>query len=114
MEPSELHKIIVNNINTLMNDPKNSTPSMRYLSTCIGANESYIQKITSGTALPSLDKLVAIANHFEIDTWTLLFDNTKNAEVRLEVIELLSKCPNNMLPVIRAYIEYILNCEPQK
>ena len=111
MDSKELHDILAQNINHLIDDKDSKTPSMRYLSTCIDANESYIQKILSGSSFPSMDKLIAIANHFEVETWTLLFNHSKRGEEFEDTLMLLASCPHNMIPVIREYIRYLMSKE---
>lgn len=108
MDEKTLHEIIANNLNQLINQEQNHSPSMRYLSTCIGTSAGYIQKINSGKAFPSCEKLLALANHYEIEPWTLLFDAKQNSEL-LDIIVELNTCPRDMLPVIKSYIEYIKN-----
>lgn len=110
MVEKTLHEIIANNLIQLMNKEQSHAPSMRYLSTCIGTSAGYIQKINSGKAFPSCEKLLALANHYEVEPWTLLFDKKQDEEL-YEVILELSSCPRDMMPVIKSYIEYLKNQE---
>lgn len=77
-----MHHVLTQNINLLISSEQNHTPSMRYLSACLGVNDSYIQKIMNSQSFPSIPKLVSISNHFETEPWTLLYD-TKNNPRRL-------------------------------
>lgn len=108
MDENRLHEIIANNLIHLMNKEQNHSPSMRYLSTCLGSSDGYIQKIVGKKAFPSFEKLLAISNHYEIEPWSLLYDADNNSDLQDIIIE-LSTCPNEMLPVIKAYIEYLKN-----
>lgn len=113
MNEKELHQILVQNINRLMNTEQNHAPSMRYLSTCIDANESYIQKILNSSTFPSCEKLLAIANHYEIEPWVLLFRQPSEDSRRSAVLQLLQSCPEELLPVIHEFILYLLNSRKQ-
>lgn len=108
MNETQLHDILVHNITQLMNSEQNHAPSMRYLSTCIDANESYIQKILNSGAFPSLEKLLAIANHYEIEPWQMLYQNTSSNDSILSIIQLLNSCPEDMLPTIQEFITYLI------
>lgn len=108
MVEKTLHEIIANNLIQLMNQEQNHSPSMRYLSTCIGTSAGYIQKINSGKAFPSCEKLLALTNHYEVEPWTLLFDTKCNSELLAVLIE-LNSCPQDMLPIIKSYIQYLKN-----
>ena len=74
MNKKKLHETLENNINSLMLDEDSLTPSMRYLSTCIGASEGYIQKILNSDHFPSIEKLLQIADYYDIEPWMLLYD----------------------------------------
>ncbi len=53
MDEKQMHDIIAQNINMLLSSDLIPNSSMRNLSTCLGANESYIQKIMNKTSFPS-------------------------------------------------------------
>lgn len=110
-EKGKMHDILSQNIMTLMNNDEHGTPSMRYLSTCIEANDGYIQKIVNGTSYPSMDKLIEIANHFDVEPWTLLYDSTEKGEEFQNILYMLASCPHNMLPTIQKYIEFLLELQ---
>lgn len=63
-----LKKIIQSNILDLMSQ---SNISMRQLSADINCSESYIQKILSGDFTPKLERLLDIANYFNVPIWML-------------------------------------------
>ncbi len=48
--------------------------SCKLLSELIGCDSSYISKVENGRIVPTIDKLIAIANYFEIN-FTDLFKN---------------------------------------
>lgn len=106
MDEKTLHDIISNNLIQLMNQEHNHAPSMRYLSTCIGSNAGYVQKIASGKAFPSCDKLLAISNHYEIPVWSLLFDSRENSDLFDLILE-LSSSPKELYPAVLAHIAYL-------
>lgn len=66
-----LKKVIQHNILNLMSE---TNISMRQLSADINCSESYIQKILSGEFTPKLERLLDIANYFEVPLWTLFLD----------------------------------------
>lgn len=105
MDTKNLHEILEKNINYLMSNEDNHAPSMRYLSTCIGASDSYIHKILSDGKFPSLEKLQQIANHYDIEPWLLLYDS-KNKDM-LSIIRLLEDCSDDLYPTILEYIKYV-------
>ena len=78
MNKKKLHETLEHNINSLMLDEDSLTPSMRYLSTCIGASEGYIQKILTSENFSSIEKLLQIADHYEIEPWMLLYNYKSN------------------------------------
>lgn len=41
--------------------------SCKQLSELIGCDSSYISKVENGRIIPSLDKIIAIANYFDIE-----------------------------------------------
>ena len=52
MDEKQMHDIIAQNINMLLSSDLIPNSSMRNLSTCLGANDSYIQKIMNKTSFP--------------------------------------------------------------
>lgn len=105
MGTKKLHEIIQSNINTLMEKDTNS--SMRNLSTCIGASNSYIQKIMTGSSLPSLNKLKDISEHYDVEVWSLLYDYQDGHEEILQIIQQLNELPEEALPSISSYINFL-------
>lgn len=79
----ELKKVIQNNILELMAE---SNISMRQLSADINCSESYVQKILSGNFTPKLEKLLDIADYFQVPIWTL-FLSEENTPDKLSEIE---------------------------
>lgn len=63
-----LKKVIQGNILELMSK---SNISMRQLSADINASESYVQKILSGDFTPKLERLLDIAEYFNVPIWAL-------------------------------------------
>ena len=60
----EILKIFKNNLQKLR---KRFGCSCKQLSELIGCDSSYISKVENGRIIPSLDKLIAIANYFDIE-----------------------------------------------
>ena len=106
MDKKILHEILEHNICSLMMNEERPTPSMRYLSTCIGASEGYIQKILTSENFPSIEKLLQIADHYEIEPWMLLYDYKSKG--LLPILQELEKCPVELFPTILTYIEFLL------
>lgn len=60
----EILEIFKNNLQKLR---KRFGCSCKQLSELIGCDSSYISKVENGRIIPSLDKLIAIANYFDIE-----------------------------------------------
>ncbi len=82
--------------------------SMRNLSTSIGASDSYVQKIINSDANPSLDKVDSISEFFDVNSWEMFYDAENDENDNLAIIQLLNRMPSAMLPVVKHYIEYLL------
>ena len=54
-------------INNLIKLRKNKGCSCKLLSELIGCDSSYISKVENRRIIPSLDKIIAIANYFEVN-----------------------------------------------
>lgn len=106
MGSKKLHEIIQSNISTLMEQDTNT--SMRNLSTCIGASNSYIQKIMSGNSLPSLDKLEDISEHYDVELWSLLYDYEDDRQEVLQIVQQLNKLPKEALPAVSKYLDFLI------
>lgn len=109
MSSKKLHDIFESNLNELMNNEQNHAPSMRYLSTCIGASGGYIQKILSGDTMPSMDKLEAIGEHYDVEVWTLLYDYSDTNRQLLPIIQQLNRLPEDELPVVAQYLQFLID-----
>lgn len=108
MASKKLHEIIERNLNALINSEQNHAPSMRYLSTCIGASSSYIQKILSSGSLPSLNKLEAISEHYDVEIWTLLYEDSEHNQNLLPILQQLHRLPEAALPLVSQYLEFLI------
>lgn len=106
MDKKNLHEIFEKNINALMSNEGNHSPSMRYLSTSIGASESYMQKVLNTNSFPSIEKLQLIAEHYKVEPWMLLYDHDQKD--LLSMIQLLEQCPAELFPTISKFIEFLL------
>ena len=106
MDKKILHEILEHNICSLMLNEECPTPSMRYLSTCIGDSKGYIQKILNSDYFPSVEKLIQIADYYDIEPWMLLYD-CKDKDI-LSILQALEKCPAELFPTIISYIEFLL------
>ncbi len=79
----ELKKIIQQNILDLMEE---RNLSARRLSADMNLSESYAQKLLNGTFVPKLDKLLMIAEYFNVPIWRL-FLSPELATGKLQEIE---------------------------
>ena len=57
-------KIFIQNLQKLR---KRYGCSSKQLSELIGCDSSYISKVENGRIIPSLDKIIAIANYFKVE-----------------------------------------------
>lgn len=104
----KLGDILCENILALMEQRRRY--SMRRLSLEIGASDSYIQKILSQKARPSLDKIDDISNYFGCESWELFYDyDTLHVSEYIEVVQMVSKMPEACLPFLRDYMEFLLS-----
>lgn len=60
----DIVKRFINNLKALR---KAKGCSCKLLSELIGCDSSYISKVENGRIIPTLDKIIAIANYFELD-----------------------------------------------
>lgn len=60
----DIVKIFIQNLQKLR---KRYGCSSKQLSELIGCDSSYISKVENGRIVPSLDKIIAIANYFKIE-----------------------------------------------
>lgn len=109
MDIQKLHNIFEYNMNSLMSNEDNHAPSMRYLSACIGASDGYIQKILNSESFPSVEKLNSIAEHYDIEPWTLLYNAKEHGDDFICLLKLLEKCPPELLPTISKFVEFLLD-----
>ena len=114
MSSKNIHEIFETNLNELMNHEQNHAPSMRYLSTCIGASGGYIQKILSSDSMPSIEKLVAISEHYDVEVWTLLYDYSNQQKQILPILQQLNKLPEEEYPVVAQYLQFLIDQNTSK
>jgi len=107
MTEKELHDIVSRNIDRLLEKETDHPGSMRYLSTCLGANDGYIQRIVNGTSFPSFAKLLDIANHFEVEPWQLLYNSPNPNSARAEFLQMALTCPEELIPVVMNSVCYL-------
>ncbi len=60
----EVVKVFIQNLQKLK---KRYGCSSKQLSELIGCDSSYISKVENGRIVPSLDKIIALANYFKIE-----------------------------------------------
>ncbi len=60
----EVVKVFIQNLQKLR---KRYGCSSKQLSELIGCDSSYISKVENGRIVPSLDKIIALANYFKIE-----------------------------------------------
>ncbi len=114
MSSKNIHDIFEKNLTELMNHEQNHSPSMRYLSTCIGASEGYIQKILSTDSLPSIDKLQAIGEHYDVEAWSLIYDYDDHEKQILPILQQLNRLPEEEYPVVAQYIQFLIDQNSNK
>lgn len=114
MSSKKIHDIFETNLNELMNNEQNHAPSMRYLSTCIGASGGYIQKILSSDSMPSIDKLEAISDHYDVEAWMLLYDYADHEKQILPILQQLNKLPEEEFPVVAQYLQFLIDQNTEK
>lgn len=114
MSSKKLHDIFESNLTELMNHEQNHAPSMRYLSTCIGASGGYIQKMLTSDSLPSLEKLEAIGEHYDVEVWSLLYDYSNQQKQILPIIQQLNRLPEEEFPVVAQYLQFLIDQNPNK
>ena len=96
-------QIIRENITYMINNDE--TTSMRNLSTSIGASDSFIQKILTEKANPSLEKIDLISEYFDVESWEMLYNFRKDNNDMLSILQMLQKLPASSMPEIgRAHV----------
>ncbi|MCD7982040.1 MAG: helix-turn-helix domain-containing protein [Clostridiales bacterium] len=106
MERQKNIDIFRKNLRILLENDRHA--SMRNLSTSIGASDSYIRKVLAGDVTPSLERVDSICEFFDINSWELFYDAENDESEMLAAIELLNRMPVSMLPVVRCYLELLL------
>lgn len=107
MKENRTQDIFRNNLQALLN--RDSKSSMRNLSASIDASESYIQKVLAGTISPSLDKINDICEYFDVDCWQMFVPHDESTQEVLAILQILRRMPQDALPAIIAYLEFIQN-----
>lgn len=99
-------EIIRENLTYMLNNEENT--SMRNLSTSIGASDSFIQKILTEKANPSLDKIDLISEYFDVESWEMFYNFRKDSPEMLSIMQQLQKLPASALPAVKAYLDFLL------
>ena len=103
-------QIIRENITYMINSDE--TTSMRNLSTSIGASDSFIQKILTEKANPSLDKIDLISEYFDVESWEMLYNFRKDNDDMLHILQMLQKLPASPMPVVKEFLTFLLTQFP--
>ena len=103
-------QIIRENITYMINSDE--TTSMRNLSTSIGASDSFIQKILTEKANPSLDKIDLISEYFDVESWDMLYNFRKDNDDMLHILQMLQKLPASSMPVVKEFLTFLLKQFP--
>ena len=103
-------QIIRENITYMINSDE--TTSMRNLSTSIGASDSFIQKIPTEKANPSLDKIDLISEYFDVESWEMLYNFRKDNDDMLHILQMLQKLPASSMPVVKEFLTFLLKQFP--
>ncbi len=88
---------------------KDRLVSKRFLSTSIGADDSYIRKIMTQDTSPSFEKIDAICEFFDVNSWELFYDGSADEKETLATVELINRMPASMLPVVKSYYENLVS-----
>ena len=99
-------QIIRENITYMINNDE--TTSMRNLSTRIGASDSFIQKILTEKANPSLEKIDLISEYFDVESWEMLYNFRKDNNDMLSILQMLQKLPASSMPVEKEFLAFLL------
>ena len=99
-------QIIRENITYMINNDE--TTSMRNLSTSIGASDSFIQKILTEKANPSLEKIDLISEYFDVESWEMLYNFRKDNNDMLSILQMLQKLPASSMPVVKELLAFLL------
>lgn len=99
-------QIIRENITYMINNDE--TTSMRNLSTSIGASDSFIQKILTEKANPSLEKIDLISEYFDVESWEMLYNFRKDNNDMLSILQMLQKLPDSSMPVVKEFLAFLL------
>lgn len=99
--------IIRENLTYMLNNDEHT--SMRNLSTSIGASDSFIQKILTEKANPSLDKIDSISEYFDIESWEMFYNFRKDSPEMLRIMQQLQQLPPSALPAVKAYLDFLLD-----
>ena len=99
-------QIIRENITYMINNDE--TTSMRNLSTSIGASDSFIQKILTEKANPSLEKIDLISEYFDVESWEMLYNFRKDNNDMLSILQMLQKLPASSMPVVKEFLAFLL------
>ena len=97
--------IIRENLTYMINNDE--TTSMRNLSTSIGASDSFIQKILTEKANPSLEKLDSIGEYFSVESWELLYNFRKDNAEMLSIMQQLQELPSSALPMVKEFLNFL-------
>lgn len=97
--------IIRENLTYMINNDE--TTSMRNLSTSIGASDSFIQKILTEKANPSLEKLDSISEYFSVESWELLYNFRKDNAEMLSIMQQLQELPSSALPMVKEFLNFL-------
>lgn len=109
MTSFQLQTIIITNLEILLRNRNDI--SLKSLSLEIGASPSYMQKLMSGKCMPTLEKLLALANYFSIPITVLLSPNTSSSQHVQSMSETLNHLSPNALNTIKVMISYMKHTE---
>ena len=85
--------------------------SEREVSLAIGRSESYINYITNGKMLPSMEKFLTICEYFNISANEFFDENIEQPLLSKELYLEVKRLSNNDL---KSFIDFIKNIEPEE
>lgn len=85
--------------------------SEREVSLAIGRSESYINYITNGKMLPSMEKFLTICEYFNISANEFFDENIEQPLLSKELYLEVKRLSNNDL---KSFIDFIKNVEPEE
>lgn len=111
MHKRELQEILVKNINKQL---VKHNISMRQLSTDINTSDSYMQKIMAMQMMPSYERLVRIAERFEIPVSALFEEDSEQSHVISSIMDYLLQLESTDLEIILSMTKHLVEVKDKQ